>query len=146
MAASIHNVSATEHTPLKEASILQTWSGDYPVAQLSRLPVEHVQSAVGFVRDKATFAAVWEAFKPGENLPEVDFDKNIIVFNRNVDFYNRTNIIKVTLKDGVAEVLAMETRSARPIDDRAAMALAVIPRDGVKFLRVGAELVAVRQK
>ena len=146
VAASSQGVSASEHNLSTEASILQTWSGDYPVAQLGRLPVGKIQSSVGFVGDKATFTAVWEVFKPGENVPEVDFSKNIVVFTRNVDFYNRTSISRVTLKDGVAEVLAMETMSARPIEDRAAMALAVIPRAGVKFIRVGAGQVAVRQK
>ncbi len=146
VAASSQGVSASEHTLSTEASILQTWSGDYPVSQLGRLPGGQVQSSVGFVGDKVTFAAVWEVFNPGENVPEVDFSKNIVVFTRNVDFYNHTNIIRVTLKDGVAEVLAMETMSARPIEDRVAMALAVIPRTGVKFIRAGAGQVAVRQK
>ncbi len=142
--ASSQGVSAPENNLSKEVSILQTWSGDYPVAQLERLPVGQSQSSVGFVGDEATFAAVWEAFKPGENVPEVDFSKNIVVFTRNVDFYNRTNIFRVTLKNGVAEVLAMETMSALPIEDWAAMALAVIPRTGVKFIRVGEGQVVVR--
>jgi hypothetical protein len=141
---SSQGMSTPEHNLTKDVSILQAWSGDYPVAQLERLPGGQTQSSVGFVGDEATFAAVWEAFKPGENVPEVDFSQNIVVFTRNVDFYNRTNIFKVTLKNGVAEVLAMETMSALPIEDRAAMALAVIPRAGVEFIRVGTGQVAVR--
>jgi len=71
-------------------------------------------------------------FKPGEKVLEVDFSKHVVVFSRNVTFYNRTAILKVTLKDGVAEILVMETRSALPIEARVAMAMAVIPRAGVK--------------
>lgn len=136
-------VSAPEHSLAKDVTILQSWSGDYPVAQLERLPDGQTRSSVGFVGDEATFAAVWEAFKPGQTIPEVDFSQNIVVFSRNVVFYNRTNIFKVALKNGVAEVLAMETMSAMPIEDRAAMALAVIPRAGVKFIRVGEEQLPV---
>ena len=42
----------------------------------------------------------------------MDFGKHVVVFHRNVAFYTRTRIFKVTLRDGVAEVLAMETMSA----------------------------------
>jgi hypothetical protein len=77
---------------------------------------------------------VWQAFKPGEEVPEVDFSKHLVVFSRNVSFYNRTSIAKVTLKDGVADFLAIETLSSMPIEDKAGMAMAVIPRDGVKFI------------
>lgn len=66
----------------------------------------------------------------------MNFGKNLVVFRRNVDFYNRTRIFKVTLRNG-ADVLAMETMSAIPIADKVAMAMAVIPRAGVKFLRAG---------
>lgn len=60
-----------------------------------------------------------------------------MVFSRNVDFYNSTRIFRVTLRDGVAEVLAMETMSARPLEDKAAMSLAVVPRAGVGSLKAG---------
>lgn len=138
------DISAPEHNLTKEVSILQTWSGDYPVAQLERLPDGQRHSSIGVIGDDVSFAAVWETFKPGENMPEVDFSKNIVVFTRNVNFYNRTNIFRVTLKNGMAEVLAMETMSALPIEDRAAMAIAVIPRTGVRFIRVGEGQVVVR--
>jgi hypothetical protein len=115
----------------KEITIIQSWSGDYPVAQLFLLPDGQQEGPVGYIDDAATFAAVWEQFMPSEELPEVDFDKNIVVFSRNVQFYNRTNIFKVELENCIAEILAMETMSAIPIEDKVAMALAVIPREGV---------------
>jgi hypothetical protein len=118
-----------------DLSILQKWSGDYPVAQLDRLPSNQQTSQVGYLGDAETFAKVWHAFQPGRNVPVVDFGKHLVVFSRNVDFYNRTSIFKVTLKDGVAEVLAMETLSAIPIEDKAAMAMAVIPRAGIRFIQ-----------
>jgi hypothetical protein len=60
-----------------------------------------------------------------------------------VTFYNRTNIVKVTLKDGIAEIIAIETRSALPIEDKVAMAMVVIPRAGVKFIQAGNERIPV---
>jgi hypothetical protein len=73
----------------------------------------------------------------------VDFGTQIVVFYRNVTFYNRTNIVKVTLKDGIAEIIAIETRSALPIEDKVAMAMVVIPRAGVKFIQAGNERIPV---
>jgi hypothetical protein len=123
--------------------ILQKWSGDYLVAHLDRLPQGKSKAGVGYIDDKTLFEGVWEIFKPGEPLPEVDFGTQIVVFYRNVTFYNRTNIVKITLRDGIAEIIAIETRSALPIEDKVAMAMVVIPRAGVKFIQAGNERIPV---
>jgi hypothetical protein len=60
-----------------------------------------------------------------------------------VDFYNRTTIFKVILSGGVADFMAMETMSAIPIEDRLVMALAVVPRDGIEFIRCGDASISV---
>ena len=114
--------------------ILRSWSGDYPVSQLNRLPENQRTTPAGYLGTSAAFGAVWQAFKPGEEVPEVDFSKHIVLFSRNASFYNRTSIAKVTLKDGVADFLAIETRSSMPIEDKVGMAMAVIPREGVKAI------------
>lgn len=112
------------------------WSGDYPVAALGQLPAGQQQNRVGYIGDTETFAKVWQSFMPGEALPEVDFKNDLVVFSRNVVYYNRINIFKVTLTSGVAEVLAMETMTAMAVEDKAAMAMAVIPRPGIKAIRL----------
>jgi len=127
----------------KDLLIIQKWSGDYPVVHLNRLSDGQNKSSVGYIGNATIFATVWQAFKPGEKVPEVDFSKNFIVFSRNVDFYNRISIFKITLKSGVIEVLTIETRSALPIEDKVAMALAVIPSVGVKFIQAGNEQIPV---
>jgi hypothetical protein len=123
--------------------ILRSWSGDYPVSQLNRLPESQRTAPAGYLGTSAVFGAVWQAFKPGEDVPEVDFSDCLVVFSRNVRFYNRTSIAKVLLKDGVADFLAVETRSASPIEDRVGMAMAVIPREGVRFIQAGSERIPV---
>jgi len=133
---------AAEDPPV-DLPVSRAWSGDYPVAQLDRLPEGQRRSHVGYLGDREAFAAVWKAFKPGEELPDVDFGKNLVVFSRNVAFYNRVNILKVTLKEGVAEILSMETMSAMPVEEKVAMALAEIPREGVRFLKAGDERIPV---
>ncbi len=123
--------------------ILQKWSGDYPVSELHRLPENLRTLRVGYLADAETFADVWQAFKPNEKMPEVNFKSNLVVFSRNVDFYNRTSIGVVKLADGVLEIVAIETMSALPIEDKAAMAMAVIPRAGVKFIQAGTNRIPV---
>ena len=127
----------------KDLAILQSWSGDYPVKQLALLPSDQREGPVGYINDTETFSALWEHLMPSEELPVVDFNKNMVVFSRNVQFYNRTNIFKVELENGTAEILAMETMSAIPIEDKVAMAMAVIPRDGVKAIKAGDGVIEV---
>jgi len=114
-----------------EAKILQAWQGDYPVAKLKLLPEKQREQAVGFIADAKTFEDVWKAFKPEEAVPEIDFRTNIILFTRNTQFYNRISIGKVNVKNGVAKVLAMETMSAMPIEDKVAISLVAVPQRGI---------------
>ncbi|MEJ2698821.1 MAG: hypothetical protein P8Z70_04055 [Desulfuromonadales bacterium] len=138
------NTQAAKETPPQELPLLQKWSGDYPVFDLDRLPADQREVHGGYIGNAAEFANLWQAFKPEDPLPEVDFDRNLVVFIRNTTFYNHVNIFKVTLRDGVAEVLAMETLSALPNEDKVAMALAVIPRAGIRFIAVGEDRIAVK--
>lgn len=124
--------------------ILQRWSGDYPVAQIDLLPQGQRQSRVGYLGDAETFERVWRALKPDTAVPVVDFGRHIVVFARNREFYNRTLIAKVVLTHGAAEVVAAETLSARPVEEKAAMALALVPRAGIAFIQAGKERVPVR--
>ena len=137
------NSPQAEHNPPVELAIEQTWSGDYPVAELKRLPGSQQESSTGYLATPAEFEAVWSVFQPAEPVPAVDFGKDMVVFYRNVTFYNRTNIFKANLEDGVLDVLAMETMSALPIEDKVAMALVVVPRAGVKFIQAGTTRIPV---
>jgi hypothetical protein len=128
----------------RELPLLQQWSGDYPVSALENLPEGQRSSAVGYINDSETFAAVWGAFNPDEKPPSIDFSEQLVVFSRNITYYNRTLIVKVILEKGVAEIIAIETLTAMPIEDRAAMSIAVIPRKGVHFIQVGDEHVTVQ--
>jgi len=126
-----------------EAKILQSWQGDYPVAQLNLLPEKQINQAVGFIDDVKAFENVWKVLNPGQGLPGIDFEANLVLFARNTHFYNRIRIGKVNVTNGVAEVLAMETMSAMPIQDKVVMSLAVVPRQGIKSIRTADGLVMI---
>ena len=129
----------------QDVPILQDWRGDYPVAELGRFPEGQRRLPLGYLDNELQFSNIWKAFKPTEKVPEVDFNNHLVLFVRNAVFFNRLGIAKVLLKDSVAEILAMETMSAFPIEDRVGMALAVISRAGVKFIAAGDELITVSE-
>ena len=128
-----------------EAKILQSWQGDYPVAQLNLLPENQREQAFGFMDSAKTFQGVWKAFKPGEDVPEIDFTANLVLFARNTQFYNRISIGKVEVTDGTAEVLAMETMSAMPIEDKVGVSLAVVACKGIKAIQTRSGSIPIKR-
>ena len=129
---------APETVPIKSS-----WQGDYPVDALSSLPADQREAATGYIADAETFTAVWGAFQPAESLPQIDFEQDLVLFARNINFYNRTRIAKVQITDGALEVLAIETMSAATIEDKVAMALAVVSRKGAAAIQVGERRVSL---
>lgn len=115
-----------------KVDVRQAWQGDYPVDLLEVLPEEQGQPGAGYIGDMETFSAVWASFKPGEPEPGIDFDENLVIFTRNVVYYNRISIGTVWLNQGVAEMVAAATLSARPVEDKVSIAMAVISRAGVQ--------------
>jgi hypothetical protein len=124
--------------------ILQRWSGDFPVAQIDRLPEGQRRLRVGYFGDAESFARAWQGLKPDTAVPPVDFNSHIVVFARNLDRYRRTLITKVILTAGVVEIVAGETAAASPVEEKVALALALIPRAGVEFVQAGKERIPVR--
>jgi len=115
--------------------ILQQWQGDLPVSSLVLLPSESHQAGVGYINNTALLKAIWPHFQRGMVMPNIDFKHNVIVYHYNTQFYNRTRIFKVEVSYGVAEVFAMETLSATPIEDKVAFSMAVITREGIDSLK-----------
>jgi hypothetical protein len=127
-----------------EAIILQSWQGNFPIEALDRLPEDQSTNRVGYIGDAETFAAVWKSFKPGEKLPIIDFSSQLVLFVRNTQFYNRVSIGRVNVSNGLAEVLAMETMSAMPIENKVAMSLAVVPCKGISAVRSEERIIPIQ--
>ena len=111
--------------------------------KLNLLPEKQCEQAVGFIGDAKTFEGVWKALKPGEDVPEIDFKANLVLFARNTQFYNRISIGKVNVTNGVAEVLAMETMSAMPIQDKVAMSLVLAARQRITAIQTGEKIISI---
>ena len=126
--------------------IMQSWQGDYPVSQLDQLPEAQRENAVGYINDSKIFHRVWKAFKPGEEVPAIDFKNHLVLFSRNTQFFNRISIFKVEVTEGVAQVLSMETRSARPIEDKVAMSLVLVAQEGISSVQSGEIAIPIVKK
>ena len=84
--------------------------------------------------------------KPDEDVPEIDFKAKLVLFARNTHFYNRISIGQVNVTNGVAEVLAMETISAMPIEDKVAMSLVAVVRQGITAIQSSDKILPINQK
>lgn len=115
--------------------ILQQWQGDLPVSSLVLLPSESHQAGVGYINNTTWLKTIWPHLQLEIDTPNIDFKQNIIVYHYNTQFYNRNRIFKVEVHSGIAEVLAMETLSATPIEDKVAFSMAVISREGINSLK-----------
>ena len=126
-----------------ETVILQSWHGDFPVASLDLLPEDQRDHGTGFIAEAGSFERIWEAFKPGQALPKIDFSTHLVLFARNTHFYNRIRIGRVKVKNRVGEVVAMETMSAIPIEDRVAMSMVQVSRAGISSLRTAQGVIEI---
>jgi hypothetical protein len=117
--------------------IKQVWSGNLPVAALEDLPEAQRHRPIGYIDSADTFALIWQQLQEEPAVPVVDFDKELVVFARNRDYFNAIRIGSVRLADGVAEILAMETLTSRPITDMVGFSMAVVKKEGIKALMAG---------
>ncbi len=145
----VYLVSCTENRIAEdstsiEVNVLHKWDGDFPVEALDQLPLRQQDQPVGYITDADIFAGFWSRFKPGEILPEINFNDNMVVYHRNIAYFNRISIFKVTLQKGILEVMARETMSATPVEDMVAISVVVIPKSGIEFIKSGEEKLTVR--
>ena len=131
----LQHTSPSPEIMAKDIDIINRWQGDFPIAHMEQLPDDQRDNSVGYLGDAIGFEKVWLAFQPDEPVPDVNFEKNLVLFVRNKHFYNRISIGKVTLQDGVVDLLTLQTLSAIPIEDKLAMALVVVSRQGIASIR-----------
>ena len=122
---------------------LEQWWGEYPISELDLFPLDQEINGLGYIADQETWASVWSGFRSGP-VPAVDFESELVLFARNVDFVNRLRLLSATVDEqGMAHVIVAETRTAIPIDDFVYWSAGTIPADGVFQLRSNGELLAI---
>jgi hypothetical protein len=106
-----------------EVKPLDTWSGKPADAALKAAAPES-----GVVTDADAWKKIWSAWRPDEERPHVDFDKDLILI-ATADGPNRVNLTATRDQQGDVTVVGAATRMAGP---GFGYALARVPRDGIK--------------
>lgn len=136
-------VVCVQELAAEDVPVLQSWQGDYPVSSLDLLPKVQRHSHLGYIGELGHFEDIWKVLKPNARMPVVDFKKNIVLFYRNVSFYNKAAMGSVVIKDAGLDVLVRETMTSMPIEDKVFMVLALIPRTEALYLISGKERVPI---
>jgi hypothetical protein len=121
----------------REAPMLGRWEGLYPAHRLDLLSDAQRPTAAGCISDPATFAAVWKAWKPRDARPRVDFRTSALLFARNLRYLDHLCIEKVILRNGIASLSTVETKSSIPMEARCHLSIALVSRRGIAKLDTG---------
>ncbi len=133
-------------SPAEEVRLIERWSGDYPVDALSLLPEGQQDTDVGFLRTAAELEPVWSRLQPGQPLPAVDFERDVVVFARNTELHRRIAIGRATCQRGILTLLLVEGLSSRPIESVVGLTLAILPRAGIQSLQGGRARIELDRK
>jgi len=129
-------------TPVQAADpvnveIRQTWSGMLPTASLKLFPENQRKLRVACITGPKPWKQFWSDFDADGALPKIDFKKDLVVIAKNVRYLNRINIRAARLDKGTLKVLALETRTARPIQDSVYCSVIVVRRTGIEKISDG---------
>ena len=100
------------------------------------MPEEQTLGGIGFVDDAAVWNEIWHGANK-EDTPDVDFQTEIVIFAHNVDFLNIVHVTAGAVDDaGIVDVIAIQTKTAHPINDFVYWSAGTIPIAGLAHLRV----------
>jgi hypothetical protein len=109
----------------KEVKPTKNWTGQVTdEALLEKLPPN------GYITEAKAFKQLWDDWKLGEKVPEIDFKKNVVIVATTRGGNLRVGAVKLTDK-GDLRVLAIATMDLRPGFRYAVLA---VPREGVKSI------------
>jgi hypothetical protein len=121
---------AVTHAEDKEVKATRDWKGTVADEALQKKA-----PANGFITDAKTFKQLWEDWKIGDKVPDIDFKKEVVVVETTRGSILRVGTVKLTDK-GDLRVVGIATRDLAP---GFRYAVLVLPREGVKTIN-GKEL------
>lgn len=114
----------------KEVKPTRDWQGSIDDEALQKkAPADR------FITDAKAFKQLWADWKLGEKVPEIDFQKEVVLVETTRGGLLKVNTVRLTDK-GDLQAVAIATRDLRP---GFRYAVLVVPREGVKTIN-GKEL------
>jgi uncharacterized lipoprotein YbaY len=124
---------------------LDQWSGRFPTKELARLPEGMQDTPAGFIADEAAFARLWEAWKPSQKRPAVDFKTSLVLFavDRDPQYSPGPMAIMALMKDGVLTVMRGGLSAEKPVPagETCGLVAAEVSRAGVRGVSCDADKV-----
>ena len=117
----VANAADTPVKPTKE------WPGKFPDDK--DLPLMKLAPAGGFIADKAAFEKLWKAWRPKEETPKIDFEKELVLVGTTQCAGNRIGAALRLDAKGDLKAAFFATQIAGP---GFAYTIVVINREGVK--------------
>ena len=113
-------ISAMDETTILRPSA--QWMGRHADVELRKAAPQ-----AGFIRDSASWKTLWQAWRPGEDVPEVDFTKDLVLVET-ADGPNRVIIIPRLDQNGHIRYVNQGTRAA---GGGFGYAMLQVPREGI---------------
>jgi hypothetical protein len=123
-------VVAATHAEDKQIKATRDWKGTVADETLQKKA-----PANGYITDAKTFKQLWEDWKIGDKVPEIDFKKEVVVVETTRGSILQVGSMKLTDK-GDLRVVGIATQDLAP---GFRYAVLVLPREGVKTIN-GKEL------
>jgi RNA polymerase sigma factor (sigma-70 family) len=118
----------------KPVTVGQKWTGSFPKSEDEPLMKE--TPAHSYIADEKTWAKLWKAWRGNEELPKVDFDKQLVIVGTVKCAKNGMNLNTKLDDNGNLEVSVFQTDIAGP---GFRYQIVVVDRTGVKTVN-GAEI------
>jgi hypothetical protein len=97
----------------------ELWSGSLSRSTFDSFPRDQQESRFIVVRDPETLRDLWAATKQTKNeLPDIDFDRESVVVDKNVEFLNRLKFVEAKVDGPYVEMTVRETKTTRPIREK----------------------------
>ena len=110
----------------KEVRVEKSWNGEI------NINLKHQAPEDGFIVSKDAWERLWKTFRENEEVPDINFDKQIVLIGVNRD-PNRISMVPVKLsEDGDLKVAYISTNIGFLEPKTCRYLLAVVNNDGVK--------------
>jgi hypothetical protein len=111
----------------KPIKVEKTWEGEVKIELRKEAP------ETGYLADEGAWAKLWKAYRGEEKMPEVDFDKELILVAVNTD-PNRISISPEVDAKGDLKVTSTRTLIAFIDPKTCAYQFALTKREGIKTI------------
>ena len=127
--------STPDHT--RQTLHYHHWTGTFPCNKIYLLKPVSADNRLSILRSDKDWNNVWTVFRPGNPVPVINFEQNVVIAVRNVRYFNQVSWKSASRQNHVLSLQTLQTRTARPIGHEASCLFVVVPSDRITAVRCG---------